>query len=136
MLKKLAALSLALIMALALALPAFAQGNDISCPEGSAANAAGTQCTDLTTGLEVAPISQTVVYPETPNTNPCPEQWVMTEAGICVDPAQQQVVVDPPPPAQPEGAALPATGGVSPVLASLVLASLAVLGSVALIWRR
>lgn len=77
----LAALSVAVILALVPA--AGAQGNDISCPEGSAANAAGTQCTDLATGQEVEPISQTLVNPETPQTNPCPEGIALNPDGTC-----------------------------------------------------
>ena len=139
--KRITLLIAAALMLMVSAVPAFAQGNTITCPEGAGSNAAGTRCIDLATGEEVAPVDQVLVNPETPQTSVCPEEWALVN-GVCVDP--RQPVVDPPPPPEvlpppppPAGsAALPATGGVSPVLASLVLASLAVLGSVALIWRR
>lgn len=76
---------------------ALAQGNDISCPEGSAANAAGTRCTDVITGEFVEPISITEVFPETSLTNPCPEGVGLRADGTCNIPAEvaEELVEDP-----------------------------------------
>jgi len=96
---------------------ALAQGNDISCPPGAASDAAGTTCTDLTTGETVAPVSQTIVYPPTPNTNTCPEEWVRNADGTCVPVGTATPIADPPPPPVSGGAGmLPATGGPLPLL--------------------
>ena len=98
---------------LMLAPAAWAQGNDISCPEGSAANAAGTQCTDLATGQPVEPISQTLVNLSTSLTNPCPEIYTQTADGTCV-----RIGTTPPASA---ASTLPTTGGLSPLVPAGVL---------------
>ncbi len=104
-----------------LAPAAGAQGNDISCPPGSAANAAGTTCTDPATGQQVEPTSQTLVFPDTSITNPCPELFAESADGTCVpipipDPAPKTPTPTPTPPST-----LPATGGLSPVLLASIL---------------
>lgn len=105
---------------------ASAQGNDIGCPPGSGANAAGTRCTDLATGLEVEPVFQVVGPGESPLTNPCPELFTKAEDGKCVPvsltppasaptpapaPAKAFPAPAPSPAPKAEAKELPKTGG-------------------------
>src|SRR5215208_3877219 len=115
---------------------ALAQGNDISCPPGAQANAAGTQCTDIATGQPVTPLSQTVVTPPTPLTNPCPEMYTQTADGTCVPVGTATPIADPPPPpALPDAGMLPATGGPLPLLVTALAAGVGILASAGYVIR-
>ena len=91
---------------------AWAQGNDISCPPGSAANAAGTTCTDMSTGEQVEPVWSYTPNPA-PNTNPCPELWALNEQGVC-----EQVIFPPGSTATPTATATATPGPVEPLTAA------------------
>jgi hypothetical protein len=120
------------VMAVAVAVPAWGQGNDIRCPAGAVSDAAGTTCFDQN-GNVVEPISSNVVFPADGPT--CPESspgniYVPREDGSGCDlvsgsasasasatPAvaqyeQNSATPDATNPAAPTGV-LPATGGPS-----------------------
>ena len=59
-------------------------GNDISCPAGSQSNAAGTRCTDMSSGQEVGPNWRVTGPGESSVTNPCPEMMKKDASGKCV----------------------------------------------------